>query len=150
MAIEPISHDQILAQVGQRDTHTGFQTPPIGQQPYYDWLIQSLQLLSDASCGALRVVKDDSSDTAIRIIPGRASVDGTALDVESEVFDLATYNNLMVYVWLEVDNGEPKLKIAASNQDWPVTTHLKLAEVTLETGAITHILDRRFETILKV
>lgn len=150
MAIEPLSHEQILAQVDQRDPTTGVRTPPIGQQPYYDWLIESLQLLSDASCGALRVVKDDASATTIRIMPGRATIDGTVLVVSTATFELATFNNLTVYVWLEDNSGDAMLDLASSATGWPPAKHLKLAEVTLEAGVITNILDRRFETLFQV
>lgn len=150
MAIEPISQDQILAQVDQRDSTTGVLTPPVGMQPYYHWLMESLQLLSDASCGALRVVKDDASDTTIRIMPGRATISGTVLDVATTTRDLATFNNLTVYVWLEDDTGSAKVDVASSVDGWPVATHIKLAEVTVTAGVITDLLDRRFETLFSV
>lgn len=149
MAIDELSADQAEALAGTQDATTGVTYPANGLQPYYLWLIQTLSKLAAASAGTLRVVKDDASATTARVMPGRASISGTALDYAGGTLDLGPYNNDTVYVWLYDDGNGGAVDTAAAGTGWPSGGHIKLAEVTVSAGAITDVLDRRFETMLK-
>jgi hypothetical protein len=150
MAVRELSAEEIEALVGTRHGVTGMEYPPQGLQPYYQWLIRTLHLLAESSAGALRVAQDASSPTAVTVAPGRASIQGVALSYEGGVIDLAGFNNDTVYVWLFDDSGAAAVGFGAEGDGWPVQAHIKLAQVTLEAGAITGILDRRFETVFRV
>lgn len=149
MAIESLTLDDAIARIGQRHGRTGLEYPRPGMQPYFKWLIASLELLAEASAGDLRVVRDDASATTVRVMPGRASIAGAVLAFDGEAIDLASFNNDTALIWVEDDAGAA-IGSASTATGWPAGAHLKLAEVTLDQGAITGILDRRFETILKV
>jgi hypothetical protein len=148
MAIEELSSADIEQRVGTRHPRTGLEYPPSGLQPYYQWLMRALHLLAESSAGALRVARDDTSLTTVRVLPGRASIAGVALDYPGGTLDLAALNNDTAYVWLE-DDGGAQVKTATDATGWPSGAHIKLAEVTLSAGEITAVLDRRFETMLK-
>ena len=148
MAIQELTADEIRALVGSRLEPTGIQVPPAGLQPYYDWLIQSLDLLSQSSAGDYRVALDDASATTVRVAPGRASIGGIALSYAGGTFDLAIYNNDTALIALEDNAASPAITLSTSAAGWPVATHIKLAETTLSAGQITSVLDRRFETML--
>jgi len=150
MSIKELTPDQIDDLVGTRHPGAGIEYPPNGLQPYYHWLIRALHLLAESSLGALRVVQDDSLDTAISITPGRASISGAVLDFSGQVSDLAAFNNDTVYVSLFNNAGTPGISINTDAGGWPVGTHIKLAEVTITSGLVSHILDRRMEAVLSV
>ena len=150
MAVQPLSSDQIRALVGTRHAATGIEYPPSGLQPYYEWLVQTLHLLAEASAGPFRVAEDDATPMSVRIAPGRASIAGVVLAYAGEVKDLSAYNNDTAYLWLADDAGNAKVGVASSNDGWPGQDHIKLAEVTLAGGEISGMLDRRFETIFRV
>ena len=100
--------------------------------------------------GALRVNRDDTTDTTVRIESGRATMEGVVLAWPGGTIDLALFNNETVYVWLDdVGGGIPQIGHDCAANGWPTTTHLKLAEVTVSAGQVTTIVDRRFETILQ-
>lgn len=148
MAIQTLTLEQAVALIDQRHPRTGFAYPRPGAQPYFEWLIATLELLAEASAGDLRVVRDDASPTTVRIMPGRASIAGVVLEHPGETIDLAPFNNDTSLLWLEDDAG-PTVGSADAATGWPAGTHIPLAEVTLDAGEITDVLDRRFETILK-
>ncbi len=151
MSIRLADSTEVRDLAGQRHASTGIAFPPQGLQPYYDWLLQTLSLLADASCGPLRVSRDDGSSTAVHLSPGRCSINGVVLDVPAQSLELAAMNNDTALLWITDDEGDATLGHASANSgDWPATMHIKLAEVTLAAGRITAILDRRFETILAV
>lgn len=150
MAIRELASDEIEGLVGTRHPGTGIEYPPIGLQPYYEWLVRALHLLAESSLGALRVSADDSSATSVWVAPGRASISGVVLDHPGQLLDLSTYNNDTAYIWLFDNLGTPSIGTATDAAGWPVTPHLKLAEVTIASGVITHILDLRIEQILSV
>jgi len=150
MAIQTLSSEQIDSLVGTRHDTTGFDYPPDGLQPYYEWLVRTLHLLAESSCGSLRVAQDDAGGTTVRIAPGRAEISNIALDYTGGTIDLSSYNNDTAYLWLEDDSGSAHIGVDTDANGWPAGAHIKLAEVTLSAGAITTILDRRFETIFRV
>ncbi|MEE9212614.1 MAG: hypothetical protein V3U29_08175 [Phycisphaeraceae bacterium] len=150
MAIEELTTEQIAGLVGTRHGTTGFEYPPNGLQPYYEWLVRTLHLLAESSAAALRVDRDDASDTTVRIAPGRATLTGTVLVYAGGTTDLTTFNNDTAYIWLFDNGGAAAVGVGTDAAGWPTGTHLKLAEVTLNAGQITDILDRRFETIFNI
>ena len=83
------------------------------------------------------------------ISPGRCSILGQALSYAGGSIDLGTYNNSTALIWLEDNTGAAEIGVADSADGWPVGDHLKIAEVTLDSGEVTLITDRRFETLLK-
>lgn len=148
MAHRPLSIEEIESLAGTRDAGTHVEYPTQGLQPYYHWLIRTLNELVQCSAGALRVSRDDASETHVRVAPGRALLSGVLLVFEGGSIDLAPHNNLTALVWLQSNAGAASLGHASQAQGWPAQPHLKLAEVTLSEGVITAILDRRMETML--
>lgn len=150
MTISLLPSQQLASLVGSRHATTGVEYPQPGMQPYYDWLVQSLHLLAEASAGALRVARAADNDTSVQIMPGRASISDVPLNFVGLQLDLASYNNDAVLLWLYDNAGEPAIGHDTAANGWPAGAHIKLAEVTLTAGQITDILDRRFETIFRV
>ncbi|MFW6336189.1 MAG: hypothetical protein ACOC3G_03580 [Phycisphaeraceae bacterium] len=149
MAIETLTLDQAISRIGLRHDRTGVEYPRPGLQPYFEWLLASLELLADASAGDLRVVRDDASATSVRIMPGRASIAGVKLAFDGQVIDLAAYDDQTALLWLENDGGAA-VDFTDSGGGWPSFAHIPLAEVTLAGGEITAVTDLRFETLFKV
>ena len=145
MAIQELTSDQIQALVGARHAVTGMAYPAGGLQPYYQWLVRTLHLLSESSAGGLRAGRDDSSSTAIYVASGRAVVGGALLEYAGGAHDLAAYNNDTAYVWLYNNAGVATIGYTTDAAGWPAQPHIKIAEVTLSTGDITAIVDRRGE-----
>lgn len=150
MGYRDMELDEIQALVGERHAVTGMEYPPQGLQPYYQWLISSLHQLAQASAGAFRVDRDADVLTSVYVAPGRATVDGVVLVHQGGSVALAIYNNALAYIWLENESGAAKIGVGESTEGWPVALHIKLAEVTLAGGVITGVLDRRFESMLRV
>ena len=150
MPIQPLSNSEILALVGTTEAGVGFTYPAIGTQPYYDWLMETLNLLARSSVPDYRVSPDAAGPMRVFVAPGRASIGGVGLVFTGETIDLSTYNNDTVYLWLEDQSSVATIGVATDAAGWPGGAHLKLAEVTLAAGTVTQILDRRLETVLKV
>jgi len=136
--------------VGSRHTVTGTEFPPAGLQPYHDWLIRTLHRLAEGSAGALRVERSDQSPMSVCVAPGRASIAGVALSLDESTLDLSGFNNDTALIWLADNAAAAELNAASHSTGWPGSAHLKLAEVTLSAGAISGVLDRRFETVFRV
>ena len=145
-----LTEEQIADLVGRRHATTDIEFPPAGLQPYHTWLIRTLHRLAESSLGALRVDRSSEADTAVRIAPGRASITGVPLSLDSTTVDLAVFNNSTAYVWLEDSAGQAAIGTGDSVSDWPATPHLKLAEVELAAGQVTSVLDRRLEAVFRV
>lgn len=149
MAVQMPSAAEIEGLVGTRHPVAGIEYPHMGMQPYYQWLLSSLHLLAEASAGGLRVSRDDASDTAIAISPGRATLNSDALIYPGGVSDLAVFNNDTAFIWLDSAGGVATIGQGSLASGWPVDPHIKLAEVVLSAGGIDEIIDRRFEAIFK-
>lgn len=141
---------QIESLIGTRHDITGIEFPPAGLQPYHDWLIRTLHRLAESSAGAFRVAPADATPTSVSVAPGRASISGVTLDLSATTIELATHNNAAAYVWLEDNAGQAQVAADNANAGWPVGAHIKLAEVVLDSGQISTILDRRLETVFRV
>lgn len=150
MSIKELTTEQVQGLVGTRHAVCGIEYPPNGLQPYYQWLIRTLHLLAESSLGALRVWADDSSEASVQVAPGRASISGVVLDHPGQLLDLSSYNNDTAYIWLFNNSDLPAIGVGTDAVGWPGSSHLKLAEVTIESGQITQVLDRRIEQILSV
>lgn len=148
MAIRTLTSEQIDARVGGRHPVAGFEYPPSGLQPYYRWLMGCLHLLGEASAGGLRVAEDDASATHVHVTPGRLRLDGQGLAFAGQTLDLATFNNDTALVWAAAQEGQATIGANPAAQGWPVTAHLRLAEVTLDGGVISAIVDLRVESLL--
>jgi hypothetical protein len=147
MSIKELTADEIDALVGTRHAVTGIEYPPNGLQPYYRWLVRTLHLLSESSLGAFRVTPDDISAMLILVAPGRATLSGVLLEFNGQTLDLSSFNNDTAYVWLYNNAGEASVGVTPDATGWPGGTHLKLAEVSNASGAITQIIDRRIDHI---
>lgn len=149
MPSSDLTSQDITALVGSTHPVTGVSYPEAGLQPYYEWLIRSLYRLAEASAGDLRVWHDADSATSVWVAPGRCEISGSALAYAGGTVDLATYNNSTALIWVEDNAGSAQIGTADPGSGWPVGDHIKLAEAQLESGEVTLITDRRFETILK-
>ena len=150
MAIEQLSWQRIEELVGTRHAGTGIEYPSQGMQPYYHWLVRTLHLLAESAATSFRVTEAADAPTSVYVAPGRASIADVVLVHDGGTIDVGAYNNDTAYVWLEDESGNASIVVASAAQGWPENQHIKLAEVALEGGRITHILDRRFETMLRV
>lgn len=150
MSYQPLTSQQIQTLVGTRHGATGLAYPPLGLQPYYDWLIQSLHLLAESSLAAFRVAQDDADALSVRIAPGRCTISAAVLDFPGQTLDLGAYDDDTALIWLDSDLGVPTVGHDTQAAGWPTGDHLKLAEVTCASGAISSILDRRLETVFRV
>jgi len=81
-------------------------------------------------------------------MPGRVTINGVVLDFPGLAVDLAAFNNDTAYVWVFDSGGVPTIGFDSDANGWPATPHLKLVEVTLATGLIASILDRRSESVM--
>ena len=150
MPSKDLTSQQITTLVGETHPTTGVLYPESGLQPYYEWLVQSLYRLAEASAGDLRVWHDADDAASVWIAPGRCSIAGQPLSYAGGSLDLAPHNNATAFVWLEDDTGQASIGHADSSSGWPVGDHLRLAEVVLDAGEVTLITDLRYETLLKV
>jgi len=144
-----LTSQEIAALVGESHPVTGLIYPEAGLQPYYEWLIRSLYRLAEASAGDLRVWHDAEEAASVWIAPGRCSIAGVALSYAGGSIELGLYNNSTALIWLEDNAGNAQIGTADTEEGWPLGDHLKLAEAQLESGEVTLITDRRFETLLK-
>lgn len=149
MPLETLTLDQAIARIGQRHDRTGIEYPRPGLQPYFEWLLASLELLADASAGDLRVVRERDAPASVRVMPGRASIGGVKLAFDGALLDLASFDGQTVLLWLE-DSSGAAVNFTDSVSGWPGTAHIPLAEVALAHGEITTVTDLRFETLFKV
>lgn len=149
MPTPDLSSAAIDVLVDTRDEKTGLRYPPPGLQPYHAWLVDTIHRLAAGSATDYLVATDETSPTAVYIAPGRAAIADTPLAFAGGSLELATFNNDTALIWL-VDNGtgSPQIDAGPLSDGWPGGDHIKLAEVTLVSGTIASILDRRFETIL--
>jgi hypothetical protein len=101
---------------------------------------------------ALRVYPVEANVDAVGVRPGRCTINGVVYSFAGTdpAVDAIT-NNDTTYVWGQ-DDGGGLLEIlsAIDATGWPVTAHIKLAEVTMAAGIITLITDRRAECMLGV
>lgn len=147
MAMQELTPEQIDTLAETEHPLAGFAYPRIGLQPYYHWLIRTLHRLGESSAGWLRVGVDDSSHVAVRVTPGGVTINGQALHYAGGVVDLGALNNDTALLWLYDADGDATVGAGAASAGWPTTAHVKLAQVTLDAGRITQVLDLRSQSI---
>lgn len=119
-------------------------------QAYYQKMMAATVLLDRASAGDFRVEKDAGAELTVWVCQGRAAIDGVVLALAGGVaVDLSAHDDDTAYVWLYDDEGAPGIGAGADGDGWPMTAHIRLAEVTLAGGVITGIVDRRKEVMLR-
>lgn len=143
MSTQTLSAEQLDSLVGSHHPIVGFEYPPSGLQPYYQWLMNSLHLLAEASAGGLRVTAGDESATHVNVAPGRLTLDGQIWSFGGASVDLAAFNNDVALIALTVVSDAIVVVTNASVDGWPSTPYLALAEITLSGGVITGLLDQR-------
>lgn len=99
---------------------------------------------------ACRVFQVDGDTDAIGVRAGRVRLAGQELTYAEQDPAIASLtDNDTTYVWLEdAGSGAAQVDSAIDATGWPLTPHIKLAEVTVVSGAITAIVDRRSAMIL--
>lgn len=148
MAVKDKTTAQLAALANTRSSTSGALVPVQGLQPHYDELLNMIRHIDDSSFGFYQVKEDDTGGTYIYVMPGRARIGGVLLVYAGAAIDLAAHNDDVAYVWLKDVGGVATIAFANDATGWPVTDHIKLAEVTLVGGVITAILDRRVETVM--
>lgn len=133
---------------GTTDTSSGFPYPASDADP---WL--AARNRADAHLLAVglrgndfRVYEVDGNADAVGIRPGRKLFGSTVLiyaGADPAVDSLT--DNETTYIWLYNNSGTATIGSAISGTGWPAVPHVKLAEVTLASGVITGIVDRRGE-----
>ena len=134
--------------VGSRLAATGIDVWAIGTQPYFYPFMEMLYHLDLQSASWCHVGESDSGAMYVNIRPGRITIDATNKVYAGGDVDLSAHNNDTAYVWIYITGGAATIAFAADGTGWPSYTHIKLAEVTLASGAITSIVDRRADAIL--
>lgn len=134
---------------GTRHAGTGLLYPPENLNPHTMAMYNAMKHLADSCFFDYQVKEDDANNTTIAILPGRAVIDGVVLVYAGGTVDLAALNNDTAYVWVTDNAGSPQIGSGADASGWPSVPHIKLAEVTLASGVITGIVDRRREFALE-
>lgn len=149
MAVKLRTGTEISALIGTPHPKTGGLVIPRGTQNFDEPVNNALLQAADASAGFCQVFADDAAGTTARVLAGRVLLNGVILVYAGGTISLSSYNNDTAYVWLQ-NNGSDAAQIsaAADGTGWPSGNHIKLAEVTLASGVITTIVDRRPETFL--
>jgi len=96
----------------------------------------------------LRVYKVDGNADAVGIRAGRVTISSVVLSYAGEdpaVDGLA--DNDTTYIWIEDVGSVATIDSAIDGTGWPGGAHFKLAEVTMSSGAITTLTDRRTDEI---
>lgn len=145
MPVRDKTPQQLAALAGSR-TEAGVRIDGVGD-PVAN-LVAAIEQLGQSAAHWLQVKPDDNgagSTTHVRVLGGRATLDGVSGAFASQVINLAGYNNATACLWAKIDDGDI---VIAHASGWPATSHLKLATITLMAGAITSITDMRAESML--
>jgi len=142
-----LTSEQIATLVGSRHPIAEYERPALGLQPYYEWLVQSLEQLGDACVGQLRVSGDSTSDLHVYVAEGSVRFGASLLAVPAQSLDLAAFDDKTALIAVEESGGAAVVSTIDSATDWPTGDHLKLAEVTIFAGEITDIVDRRLDPL---
>ena len=142
-----LTSEQIATLVGSRHPIAEYERPALGLQPYYDWLLQSLERLGDACVGQLRVSRDSASDVHVYVAAGSVRFGASLLAVPAQSLDLAAFDDKTALIAVEESGVTAVVSAIDSATGWPAGDHLKLAEVTITGGDITGIVDRRLDPL---
>lgn len=151
MAELRLTDDEALALGGTTDSRAGFLYPTVGEAEYGAKLLRLFAKLAANAVTDLQVYAVASNADAVGVRAGRCTLAGTIYSYAGEdpALDGLTDDDT-TYVWAE-DDGAGSLQIdsALDGTGWPATAHIKLAEVTMASGVITGIVDRRFEVVVQ-
>jgi hypothetical protein len=135
---------------GTTDATTGTIYPTANEDP---WLAAYNRQLDQVNAVAVRgndfrVYEVEDNADAIGVRPGRALFGSTVLVYAGAdpAVDSLTDNDT-TYIWLYNVAGTATIGSAIDGTGWPAVPHRKLAEVTMASGVITSILDRRGEGV---
>lgn len=151
MSEKALTDEQAVALSGTTDATTGVTFPQVASNNWAAAIYRTFQRMIDALLRAndLRVYPVEGNADAVGVRPGRIRFGGTALAYAGAdpAVDSLT-NNATTYVWAYNNSGV--IAISSSTSAWPAYPHRRLAEVTMASGAITAILDRRSEGLSDV
>lgn len=146
MALQDQTTAQIDALVNTRHPLTGMLFPARGTSPSFYEVMRMFYELAESSFGALQVKNDDAAAMTVLVnAADKIVLDGGEYDFAGDTEDLSGFNNDVAYVYAEISGGNLIISSASDATGWPVTPHIKLAEVTISSSVITDIEDRRFD-----
>lgn len=146
MAQKQLTDAEAASLYGTTDADSGVPTPAVTKNNWGPDMVRTIDRLSAVAFDDLQVYETDDADDSIAVRPGRVAIRGTGYTyagADPAVSSVA--NNDTTYVWAYVSGGAIAIGSAIDATGWPATPHVKLAEVTLSAGAITTIVDRRFD-----
>lgn len=138
---------------GTVDPDTGAPYPGIAETSYHTKVYKQLAQIVAAYklANNMRVFEVDGNADAIGVRSGRCVINGTAraYTEQDPAVDGLTDNDT-TYIWAEDGGaGLAQINSAIDGTGWPSTEHIPLAEVTMSSGTIDSIVDRRFDQVLK-
>lgn len=146
-----LTDDEATALAGTTDSTTGGVYPSESEN---DWLAPRNRLdarLIEAAriANELRVYEVTGNADAVGVRAGRKRLGAATLvyaGADPAVDGLT--DNDTTYIWLYSNAGTATIASAIDGTGWPAHPHWRLAEVTLASGVITGIVDRRGEGVL--
>ncbi|MEM6553533.1 MAG: hypothetical protein AAF750_15565 [Planctomycetota bacterium] len=144
MAIKQLTDSEAANLAGTNDAATGVPFPALNASGWaYDYL-RSLQRLLDVSPSDLAVVEVDTAANHAGVLPGSCAFGDYPGGTGSTPAVTTLADDDTTYIWAESDGSNGvQINSATDATGWPTTAHIKLAEVTMASGAITQITDRR-------
>lgn len=151
MAIKQLSTSEANALAGTTLSNTGAPIPAIGDSSYTDEIHSAMNQLDLSAASWLRVVEIDGNADAIGVLPGRLTIEGQTKTYAGDTDAGGAVDGLTdddtTYIWAYLSGGSVTIGSAIDGTGWPSYPHVKLAEVTMASGVITAITDRRAEAI---
>ena len=145
MAVDGLTNAEVTALAGTRDGLSGVEFHTHSETDYFYRMVETQWLLSLASANWFQVLDDDAAALTVRVMPGRAVLAGETLVYAGGTVAGLTDNDT-TYIWLyDSGGGVAAISSAIDATGWPTYAHFKLAEVTVDSGAVTAILDRSRE-----
>ncbi len=153
MAAKDKTSSQVEALAGTRDARTGLLHWAVGDTAYAAKVGNALHHLALAAAFWLLVKESDSNNTSVQVQQGHVPVGNALINYAGGTVDLAAHDDDTAYVWA-YNSGTHAAPVAAIGFDsdgngWPSVDHVKLATVTLVSGAITSIVDLRGQSVVR-
>lgn len=148
MSIKQLTDDEALDLNGTTDADTGLQYPQLLEANWGAAVLRALNQFLKVAFTDLMVIEIDGNADAVGVLPGVATIGGTLMEYGGDTDSGGAVDGLTdddtTYIWLEDDGGgNPQVNSAVDGTGWPGTAHVKLAKVTMSSGAITEIKDMR-------
>jgi hypothetical protein len=153
MAYKQLSDDAALALNGTTDPATGLVFPRLLERNWGADTLRAIGQFLRVFPSDLRVMEIQDNPDAVGVLPGVCTIGGVLLDYAGSagapVLDgpLKFPNNAVSFVWAFNNAGVIGFDSGAA---WPGTTHLKLARITMDAGAIVQNKDFRAAAMLSV